>query len=155
MTWLTTLQQFYDNKLVHRCPDDRSTFWDEPIPGSNPPMYRGTSFGINNYVDPGHAPSWIGPYKKITQVKRASSVVHFIEVVETGTYATSDHIHVENFASSVNPSLTPQRGQPARARPARGAGQSVGRKGELRVSRRACRDAGVPAGLQGRHEEQL
>src|SRR5688500_16115483 len=48
VAWFNTLQQYYQNKLVARCPADESAHWDEPVPGSNPPARRRTSYGINN-----------------------------------------------------------------------------------------------------------
>ena len=105
VSWLVTLEEFFKAPLLHRCPSDMSPAWDEPYPGSSPPLYRVTSFGINNYVDPSHAPPGVGPYVKITQVRSPSTTVHFIEVAEVGNYASSDHVHVEMWYSPVDPDL--------------------------------------------------
>jgi prepilin-type N-terminal cleavage/methylation domain-containing protein/prepilin-type processing-associated H-X9-DG protein len=98
VSWVATLQDYYGTALVARCPSDTSVFWDQPIPSSNPPLYRVVSYGVNNYVSPTHAPAEVGPYVKITQVRRPSATVHFLELSEVSTTAAaSDHIHVENW----------------------------------------------------------
>lgn len=98
VSWVQTLQRYYGPALAARCPSDQSLYWENPIPGSSPPLYRLVSYGINNYVSPSHAPPGVGPYVKITQVRRAHATVHFIELSEVSTSAAaSDHVHVENW----------------------------------------------------------
>ena len=103
VAWINTLQPYYDNKLLHRCPSDDSPHWPggAPVPGGgNPPAYRRTSFGINNFLDADVCP-WGGPYKKISQVRNAAATIHFVEMAETGEFAGADHPHVENWVSNV------------------------------------------------------
>jgi prepilin-type N-terminal cleavage/methylation domain-containing protein len=100
--WMTTLQPYFQNHLLHRCPSDQSPHWPggTPVPGAAPDRYRRTSYGINNFLDEETCP-WGGPYRKITQVRRASATVHFIEMADTGEFASADHPHVENWVSNI------------------------------------------------------
>jgi prepilin-type N-terminal cleavage/methylation domain-containing protein/prepilin-type processing-associated H-X9-DG protein len=108
VAWINTLQRYYGPQLIHRCPSDESMHWPGGVPV--PPttdQFRRTSYGVNPFTDPGMYPSGIppwdsrGPYHKITQVRRASVVVHFLEMVETGEFAGADHPHVENWVSNI------------------------------------------------------
>ena len=93
--WFETLQKYYSSKLLLRSPVDRSLHWDIPLPPGNT-VYRKTSYGMNNFLDPDLCPSG-GPYKKITQVRQASATVHFLIMAYTGEFAVADHTHVENW----------------------------------------------------------
>jgi prepilin-type N-terminal cleavage/methylation domain-containing protein/prepilin-type processing-associated H-X9-DG protein len=120
ITWVNTLQQYYRGSnltdatattIVARCPSDESPHWPGgvAVPGSNPPAFRRTSYGINIFLDRDLCP-W-GPqqsintppggwYAKITRVRRPSATVQFLEMATTGSFAASDHPHVENFVGS-------------------------------------------------------
>lgn len=111
-TWYNTLNRYYGgNKLIVRCPNDTSVFWDTPVPGTTPPKYRRTSYGINGFLVQGFTPwgagfepvSANGLYKKITQIRRASDTVQFLEMIYGGQYAASDHTHPDQFASKTTP----------------------------------------------------
>src|SRR5690606_17865525 len=65
--------------------------------------YRTTSYGINNFVSPTHAPTSAMRCKKITQIRKSSEVIQFVELAEQGTYAVADHIHVQDFYFSLMP----------------------------------------------------
>jgi len=108
-SWINTLQTYYGTKLLRQCPEDNSPHFEpgEPLPASAPPEYRQTSYGINNYVAPNHAPAGVGPYHKITQVKQASSTIQFIELAETGNFAGTDHVHVEMWYLPIAPYISP------------------------------------------------
>ena len=111
-SWITLLEGKRTVHLARRCPADFSRYFsDEPLPGSPPPpaapLYRTTSYAINNYVSPTHAPTGVTPPSKITQVRRSSQVIQFAELIGTGTYAGSDHIHVQDFYLAAAPNLTP------------------------------------------------
>lgn len=104
IAWFTTLQRYYDNKLVARCPADDSPHWGPapdgiPIPGADPDQRRLTSYGINNFLDRELVP-WGGPYLKITQVPQASKTIQFLEMARNGAFAGSDHPHVENWVGA-------------------------------------------------------
>lgn len=111
--WFNTLQKYYQNKLVVRCPSDFSPHWPDgvPVPGTNPPEFRRTSYGINNFLDRDLVP-W-GPemspvppgglYVKIDRIRRPSTTIQFVEMAQTGEFAAADHPHVENWAGSNPP----------------------------------------------------
>jgi prepilin-type N-terminal cleavage/methylation domain-containing protein/prepilin-type processing-associated H-X9-DG protein len=101
VAWINTLQPYYQSKLLARCPADESPHW----PGGVPVMgtsteYRRSSYGINNFLDYELCP-WGGPYKSISQIKRPSNTIQFVEMAETGDFAGADHPHVENWVSNV------------------------------------------------------
>lgn len=123
VAWINTLQRYYRGSgdesdtrqspaIVVRCPSDDSPHWagGAPVPGSNPPEFRRTSYGINPFLDDELCP-W-GPgqvafprppggwYAKITRIRRPASTVQFVEMPYTGRYAASDHFHVENLAGN-------------------------------------------------------
>ncbi|HRK32133.1 MAG TPA: type II secretion system protein, partial [Tepidisphaeraceae bacterium] len=81
-SWIGALQPYSGSTLIRRCPSDRSVYFDQPLPGSNPERFRSSSYGINNYVSPTHAPFRPGVRapEKITQVRRSSRVVQFVEL---------------------------------------------------------------------------
>ncbi|MFT3788120.1 MAG: type II secretion system protein [Tepidisphaeraceae bacterium] len=114
-SWIGVLQPFAGGKLVRVCPVDASPhFSEQRLPGSTAanPKYRTTSYVINNYVSPTHAPfnpNGPPPPRRITQVRRASRIVQFAELAETGSYAGSDHLHVQDFYLSSLPQLTLSR----------------------------------------------
>jgi prepilin-type processing-associated H-X9-DG protein len=99
-SWIGLLQKFTSNKLVGRCPSDRSPYFDQPLAGK----LRTTSYGINNYVSPTHAPAGARPIAKLNNVQKASQIIQFVELAETGSYATADHVHVQDFYFTMAPS---------------------------------------------------
>jgi len=101
--WIVTLQKYYGQSLLHRCPSDISVHWfgGLPVPPTMPPdaQWRRTSYGINNYLSLLVAPPSIRPYRKIEQVRNPAVVIHFVEMTYTGDFAGADHPHVENWGS--------------------------------------------------------
>ncbi len=97
VAWLNTLQQYYSNKLLVRCPADESAHWDTPVTGDH---YRRTSYGINEFLDRDLCP-WGGPYVKITQIRHTSATIQFLEMAETGSFAASDHPHVDLWVGNI------------------------------------------------------
>jgi prepilin-type N-terminal cleavage/methylation domain-containing protein/prepilin-type processing-associated H-X9-DG protein len=127
-SWFNTLNRYYQNKLAAKCPSDTSPAWDAAT-WSNPSKLRQTSYGINNFLDrdlcpwgPGFSiPPPGGVYVKLSQIRKASVTIQFIEMAYTGDFATADHPHVENFTGS-NPANSAAKmlqinahGGPARA----------------------------------------
>ena len=111
VAWFNTLQGYYQNKLVARCPADESVHWEHPISGSDPARLRRTSYGINNFLDKEHQP-W-GPgqsnppsvyYVNLNRIPRHGATIQFIEMAYTGEFAVADHPHVENWAGNFPPS---------------------------------------------------
>jgi prepilin-type N-terminal cleavage/methylation domain-containing protein/prepilin-type processing-associated H-X9-DG protein len=104
-SWISLLEGSHTVRLARRCPSDFSRFWDEPLPGvASPALYRMSSYAINNYVSPTHAPVGARRVKKITQVPRTSAVIQFVELAGSGSYAGADHIHVQDFYFAMTPS---------------------------------------------------
>jgi hypothetical protein len=105
-SWIGALQTYGAPPEARRCPADRSSYFAEPIPGTNPPRLRTTSYGINNYVSPTHAPFGVKPIVKLTEVSQSSTVIQLAELAETGSYAGSDHLHVQDFYLAIAPQVT-------------------------------------------------
>lgn len=101
VAWLNTLQQYYQSKLVARCPADDSPYWEggRPLPGTTN-QYRRTSYGINSFLDKDLCP-WGGPYVKITQIRQSAATIQFLEMAQTGDYAGADHPHVDLWIGNV------------------------------------------------------
>jgi prepilin-type N-terminal cleavage/methylation domain-containing protein/prepilin-type processing-associated H-X9-DG protein len=117
VAWFNTLQKYYQNKLVARCPSDFSPHFEGglPVPGTSPPQFRRTSYGINNFLDKDLCP-WgpnMGPvppgglYVKIDRIRRPSDTVQFVEMAYAGEFAAADHPHVENWVGG-SPDATPR-----------------------------------------------
>ena len=103
-SWLGLLQPYTRVVLTRRCPMDNSRFFEDPFDASaNPPIYRTTSYAINNFVSPTHTPNGAKRYEKITQIRRSSLVIQFVELAEQGSYAVADHVHVQQFFNSLIP----------------------------------------------------
>jgi prepilin-type N-terminal cleavage/methylation domain-containing protein/prepilin-type processing-associated H-X9-DG protein len=105
VAWFNTLQQYYQNKLVVRCPSDDSAYWDQPAPGSNPPARRRTSYGINNFLDltlQPWGPGFTNPpsirFTNLNRIPRPGATIQFVEMAYAGDFAAADHPHVENWA---------------------------------------------------------
>ncbi len=112
-TWFNTLQRYYQNKLVARCPSDDSVYWpDGPfVPNSSPPKHRVTSYCINDFLAGELYCPW-GPgftvpcppeqlYIKISRIRHSSATIQFVELTYTGDFAGADHCHIENWVSNI------------------------------------------------------
>jgi prepilin-type N-terminal cleavage/methylation domain-containing protein/prepilin-type processing-associated H-X9-DG protein len=110
LAWFNTLQVYYGNKLMGRCPSDFSSHWlpnGTPV-GTNPdgtPEYRRCSYGINDYTDRDLSPlneaEGGNPYKILDAYPNPTGTVHFIEMAEEGEYAGADHPHVDLWIGNV------------------------------------------------------
>lgn len=107
-SWIGLLQQYSAGPLVRRCPVDDSPFFASPAPGSSPPRYRTSSYGLNNLLSPTHSPLGANKVYRVTQVRRPSGVVHFVELAEGGQYAAGDHVHVQKFYDAASPQSSPE-----------------------------------------------
>jgi len=92
-SWFHTLKREYGNQLVARCPSDASPYWDADLPGTNPPVRRRVSFAQNDYLT-GDLPGWEA-FNRYGKIKSLATTILFAELAETGSWAASDHIHVE------------------------------------------------------------
>ena len=108
-SWIGTLEPYAGHALVRRCPSDQSVYFDTPFTDLGTPANRMTSYAINNYVSPTHAPLGVTAPKRISQVPRSSSVIQFVELAESGDYTVADHIHVQEFFSPMAPQQTLSR----------------------------------------------
>jgi prepilin-type N-terminal cleavage/methylation domain-containing protein/prepilin-type processing-associated H-X9-DG protein len=105
-SWIGVLQPYSAIPIARRCPADRSIYFDVPLTEAGVSAYRSCSYAINNYVSPTHFPTGMTPYLKLTQVPHSSSVIQFVELVETGTNSMADHVHVDQFYDVSIPRLT-------------------------------------------------
>lgn len=124
VAWFNTLQSYYQNNLVARCPSDDSPHWPGgiPVPPSTD-QYRRTSYGINEFLDKDLCP-WGGPYVKITQIPRTSATIQFLEMAQTGSFAGADHPHIDLWLGNVLAKASSQlqinqHGGPQRSRESR------------------------------------
>jgi prepilin-type N-terminal cleavage/methylation domain-containing protein len=108
-SWIGMLQSQGVEQLNRKCPSDMSPYFDELFTEFEPAVYRVTSYGINNYVSPTHAPLDAVPYNQLSRIPRPARVVMFAELAETGNYAIADHIHVQKFFHPLTPKATPKR----------------------------------------------
>lgn len=111
-SWFAILQRYGSTHLLPRCPSDESPHFagGTPVSGSGATaIYRTTSYGINDFLDADLCP-W-GPnfstdrppggwYAKITQVRRPSVTIQFVELASTGSFAAADHPHVEEWSEA-------------------------------------------------------
>jgi prepilin-type N-terminal cleavage/methylation domain-containing protein/prepilin-type processing-associated H-X9-DG protein len=124
LSWFTQLQRYYKAPLLLKCPTDDSPHFagGTPVPLTQPPRFRVTSYGINEFLDRDLVP-WgaAGPdepvppnglYVKMSQVRRPSVTIQFAEVVRgavnvpargirfNGEFAGTDHIHVQYWSEN-------------------------------------------------------
>ncbi len=100
VAWINTLQPYYKDRLLHRCPVDKSPHWPIEKGGQGIPVppttdhFRKTSYGINNYL------STVAPekrYRRLSDIPRPSGTAHFLIMAFEGQFAGADHPHVETW----------------------------------------------------------
>ena len=108
--WINTLQTYYKDKLLHRCPVDKSPHWPIEEGGRGIPVppttdhFRKTSYGINNYL------TAVAPekrYRRLSDVPRPSGTVHFLIMAFEGHFAGADHPHIETWYVADQPDSPP------------------------------------------------
>ncbi len=92
-TWLNTLRREYRDRLVARCPSDRSLYWTQPHPVTR--QIRRCSYGVNDYLS-GRVEGYEG-FRRLDCIRRPATTVMFVELNETTEYASSDHVHPPNW----------------------------------------------------------
>ncbi len=105
VAWFYTLQPYYGDRLIARSPADVSPHW----PGGTPATggkFRKTSYGINNALTRLKPALLPGIYNRLEQVRRPSSTVHFVYMAHTGSFATADHPHIENWSAGAAAAAT-------------------------------------------------
>lgn len=109
--FIYSLQAYIGSRLLARCAADTSTLWPATTNSTGDPVasgsYRRTSYGINNFLDVYHPfPSPTGsnppPYLNMRQISAPARVIQFLEMTETGSFAVSDHTHIENWGAAGN-----------------------------------------------------
>lgn len=105
ISWLTTLQEYYDSPLSVRSPGDQSAYWPSDQGGQGLLINgksRRTSYGMNNYLsrtyNPGISPR--EPFDRLERIPRPDATVQFLLMTESGDFAVSDHTHVENWGDA-------------------------------------------------------
>lgn len=108
VTWLKTLEQYYDAPLLVRSPVDDSPHWPEesggagvPVPTGRPGVFRATSYGINEMVT-SHLEGVLDPitnkpfpitYDRIDRLPAPHATIQFLIMAYEGPFAGSDHVH--------------------------------------------------------------
>jgi prepilin-type N-terminal cleavage/methylation domain-containing protein/prepilin-type processing-associated H-X9-DG protein len=104
--------------LALRSPLDESPHWSaesggegEPVVASTPPLYRRTSYGMNNYLSRSYSPAVAldgegAGADRLQQVRDHERTVCFLLMAERGAYASADHPHVEEWSTSPQPART-------------------------------------------------
>lgn len=103
-TWVNCLRRDYGAKLVARCPEDDSPYWNEVYPATT--QKRRVSYGVNEYLT-GRLPEY-RRFQRIDAIRRPATTILFCELTRREEYAVSDHVHAANWA--LNP-LTEARKQ--------------------------------------------
>jgi prepilin-type processing-associated H-X9-DG protein len=105
-SWIKPLEPYGPTEQVRRCRADQSPHYGQPVPDCDPPRLRTTSYGINNYVSPTHAPFGVEPIRRLSQVLRPARVIQVAELAEVGSYAGADHLHVQDFYLAAAPQIS-------------------------------------------------
>jgi len=92
-TWLNTLRREYRDRLVARCPSDRSPYWTQPHPVTR--QVRRCSYGVNDYLS-GRVDGY-EDFRRLDRIRRPATTIMFVELNETTDYASSDHVHPSNW----------------------------------------------------------
>lgn len=105
ISWVTTLQDYYDSPLSIRSPGDQSAYWPSDQGGQGLLINgkaRRTSYGMNNYLsrtfNPGISPR--EPFDRLDRIPRPDATVQFLLMAESGDFAVSDHTHAENWGDA-------------------------------------------------------
>jgi type II secretory pathway pseudopilin PulG len=108
-SFVERLRPWFDRAdLAFRSPLDESPHWPaegggegEPVVASTPPLYRRTSYGMNNYLSRTYSPAAaLGDgtaVDRLAQVRSPEDIVCFLPMAERGDFASSDHPHVETW----------------------------------------------------------
>jgi prepilin-type N-terminal cleavage/methylation domain-containing protein/prepilin-type processing-associated H-X9-DG protein len=109
---------FGGNPVALRSPMDQSVHWPLEVGGDGipvidgpVPVYRSTSYGMNNWLSRTYSPAVAldGPgagVDRLAQVARPERVVEFLLMAESGSFASADHVHAEDWAVSPDPART-------------------------------------------------
>jgi prepilin-type processing-associated H-X9-DG protein len=118
-SFVERLRPWFDRAdLAFRSPLDESPHWPaegggegEPVVASTPPLYRRTSYGMNNYLSRTYSPAVAldgegAGADRLQQGRDHERTVCFLLRAERGPYASADHPHVEEWSASPQPART-------------------------------------------------
>ena len=113
-SFATVLAKYTDD-LVMKSPLDSSPHWPTDLGGEGlgaeegglGPLRR-TSYGMNNYLSRNYSPmvALYGPghaADRCPKVRRPEKIVCFLHMAERGSFAVSDHPHVESWSGGNEP----------------------------------------------------
>ena len=105
----------YTDDIVMKSPLDLSPHWPSDLgghdlgvePDGGGPLRR-TSYGMNNYLSRNYSPmvALYGPghsADRLPKVKRPDRTVCFLHMTRKGSFAVSDHPHVETWGAGTEP----------------------------------------------------
>ncbi|MEE2682161.1 MAG: prepilin-type N-terminal cleavage/methylation domain-containing protein [Planctomycetota bacterium] len=101
----------YLGTTIMQSPLDSSPFWEEGYiqdGAEEAPALRRTSYGMNNYLSRNYSPAVAinGPgaaADRITKIPFPDKTICFLHMTPEGSYAVSDHPHVESWAYGSSP----------------------------------------------------
>jgi prepilin-type N-terminal cleavage/methylation domain-containing protein/prepilin-type processing-associated H-X9-DG protein len=98
--WTNTLRDYYTDPAILRCPSDKSPYWEMPVPATDPPQKRRTSYASNYYTV--KAIGGRGPYDRLSKIRTPASTIHMVELTaglqpDQVPYAVADHVHPESW----------------------------------------------------------
>ncbi|CAN5691344.1 DUF1559 domain-containing protein [soil metagenome] len=102
LSWVNTLNLYYDTPLAIMSPGDQSAYWPAEQGGQGILINgkaRRTSYGVNNWLSrtfgPGVYPR--EPFDRFSKVQNPSATIQFLLMTEEGSFAVSDHVHAEGW----------------------------------------------------------
>lgn len=89
--WRDYLEDYVDSERVYRCVADESVHFTEPLDD----VLRTTSYVVSNFLS-GQLPTW-EIYTNLERIAHPDRVVFNAELIESGDFAVTDHIHPESW----------------------------------------------------------
>lgn len=162
VTWVNTLQEYYDSPLLLRSPADNSPHWPADQGGMGLPIegttdtFRRTSYGVNNFLSRSVPADPVKVYDRLHTVKNHVQTVHFVIMALEGEYAGGrPPARRELVRSRQSRGLTCAGVQPGGHRIARRQAPVGRRRDELRLPRRARGDGEVRRGVRDPGDESI
>lgn len=117
LSFVNKLRPFFGGStLAYRSPLDQSPHWGPddggvegiPVAEGSPPLWRRTSYGMNNYLSRTFSPlvALDGPgaaTDRLSRIPQPEQTVCFLLMAETGPFASADHPHVEDWGAVPDP----------------------------------------------------
>lgn len=116
LSWVHTLQQYYDTALIVRSPVDTSPNWQvqpngaagTPVQAAGGPRYRVTSYGVNEYLSstPLLTPTgerYRTSFNRIERIPAPAATAQFLIMAFTGSFAIADHVHPSGWWAAATP----------------------------------------------------